>query len=195
MQTLEHETSTADEQGDDVAARHESATGAARGAGRSALLAAVLGLTLAGAAACGSGSDDAEVTPTPASAASSAPETAEPSPEATEAEESASAMPVPSATTKGPITILSPAEGSGVGRTFLVKGRSTSFEGALVWELVKADDTAVARGTAQGGSDGPAPYQFTVKAPAAGSYTIRVFEESAKDGTATNEVRRAVVVG
>jgi hypothetical protein len=194
MQTLEHETSAADEQGDDVAARHESATGAAR-AGRSALLAAVLGLTLVGAAACGTGSDDAEVTPTPASAASSAPETAEPSPEATEAEESASAMPVPSATAKGPITILSPAEGSGVGRTFLVKGRSMSFEGALVWELVKGDDTAVARGTAQGGSDGPAPYQFTVKAPAAGSYTIRVFEESAKDGAAMNEVRRAVVVG
>jgi hypothetical protein len=182
-----------DEQGDDVTARHESGTGVARAAGRPVLRAAVLGLILAGAAACGNGDtgSDTLAAATPTSVASSAPTTEAPSPEATATETPAATKPAPTAT--GPIVILSPAEGSGVSRTFVVTGKSVSFEGTIVWQLRKAG-TAVATGTAQGGAESSAPYEFTVKAPAAGTYTVRVFEESAKDGSAVNEVTRKVVV-
>jgi hypothetical protein len=184
-----------DQQGDDVTARHESATGVARVAGSPVLRAAVLGLILAAAAACGGGDSGSDtLAPTPASLASSAPApaTEAPSPEPTATKASASPKAAPTAT--GPIAILSPAEGSGVSRTFVVKGKSVSFEGTVVWQLRKGD-TVVAHGTAQGGAESSAPYEFTVKAPAAGTYTVRVFEESAKDGTAVNEVTRKVVIG
>jgi ABC-type phosphate transport system substrate-binding protein len=181
-------------QGVDVAARHESGTGTAR----RALLAAVLGLALAGAAACGTNGDDtAAATPTPVSTVTEAPASEAPSPEPTVTDAPASPAPKPTAAAvaNGPIVILSPAEGSGVARTFVVRGRSVSFEGTIVWQLLKADGTVATEGTAQGGADSPAPYQFTVKTPAAGTYTVRVFEESAKDGKAVHEVRRTVSVG
>ena len=161
------------------------------------LLTVVLGLVLAGAAACGTGANGTETvaaTPTPAGMPSSEPATEAPNPEVTATEAPATASPKPVPTATGPIAIGSPAEGSGVARSFVVKGTSVSFEGALVWQLRKAG-AVVAHGTAQGGADSPAPYEFAVKAPAAGTYTIRVFAESAKDGSAVNEVTRTVVVG
>jgi hypothetical protein len=188
MQTLKHVDRRT---GDDVTARHESA---ARGLRRPVLLTAVLGLVLAGAAACGtgkSGSETVAATPAAADSASAAP-TESPSPEPTTP--SPSPTPSPTASKKGPIAIASPAEGSGVSRTFVVKGKSQSGEGAIVWQLLKGAKV-VADGIAQGGAEIAAPYEFTVKAPAAGTYTVRVFEESAKDGSAINEVRRTVVVG
>ena len=181
-----------------MTARHESATGSTRGTGRSVLLTAALALVLAGAAACGNGETGGATlgaSPTPASAASSAPVSESPSPEPTTATRAPSASPKAVRTTAaaGPIVILSPAEGSGVARSFVVKGRSVSFEGTITWQLLKAGDV-VSDGHAQGGSGSSAPYEFTAKAPAAGTYTVRVFEESAKDGSALHEVKRTVVV-
>jgi hypothetical protein len=144
-------------------------------------------LALAG---CGSnGSDSATSTPPVA------PTAAAPSPA-----NSPAATPHPPAATasapiapSGPITITSPAANATVGRTFTVKGRSRTFEGALVWQLNQAENT-VRFGTAKGGSTSVAPFAFTVQAPAAGDYTIVVLEESAKDGAPLNQTQLRVTV-
>jgi hypothetical protein len=88
---------------------------------------------------------------------------------------------------------LTPAEGATVSRSFVVTGRSKTFEGGLVWRL-RLGSTVVRNGSTTGGSTSTAPFQFTVNAPAAGTYLVRVFQESAKDGAAENETTRTVVV-
>lgn len=180
-------------------ARHESATIGQRHAGRKVMLAAALGLVLAGAAACGTGDDSAELTSAPLTA------TATPAPTATDsanpaasdsASDSATATPTedtPKVTAAGPIVITAPANGTTVARTFTVTGRSQTAEGTVLWQLFRGAD-AVMSDIARGGSDSAAPFKFSVTAPAAGTYTIRVFEESAMDGAAKNAVERTVTV-
>lgn len=157
--------------------------------GRAVLLAAALAVTLVGAAACGDKGGDAgtqaESTPTPGATVT---ESATPTPSAT-----ASAGPSETATATAPIVVTSPAEGATVNRTFTVTGTSRTAEGTLLWALVRGD-AVVANDVAQGGSAASAPFRFTVTAPAAGTYTLRVFEESAKDGKAMNEVTRTITV-
>jgi hypothetical protein len=187
--TVRHEYN----KGVDVEARHESATVGQRHAGRKVLLAAALGLVLAGAAACGTGDDSAELT----NAAPTATATPAPTDSATPAaSDSATATPtedIPKVSAADPIVITAPANGTTVARTFTVTGRSQTTEGTVLWQLFRGAD-AVMSDIAQGGSDSAAPFKFSVTAPAAGTYTIRVFEESAMDGAAKNAVERTVTV-
>jgi hypothetical protein len=162
-----------------------------RRAGRTVLLTAALAAALTGVAACGNGGDTQQTgalaTESPSTAVSES-TTAAPAETATEA-----ATPAPIAEATAPIVVTAPAEGSTVNRTFTVTGKSRTAEGTIVWALVRGDEV-VANDAAQGGSDGAAPFRFTVTAPAAGTYTLRVFEESAKDGQAKNEVTRTLTV-
>jgi len=89
--------------------------------------------------------------------------------------------------------VLDPTEGKTVGRTFTVTGRGVAFEGNLQWQL-RRGSVVVRQGFVQAGSTEVAPFRFTVTAPGPGPYTIRVFEESAKDGSPTHVVDRRVTV-
>jgi hypothetical protein len=155
--------------------------------GRAVLLAAVLAATLVGVTACGDGGGDEGAGTGTATT---------PSPTATATEPTApvpAATANPSETAAAAIVVTSPAEGATVNRTFTVTGTSRTAEGTLIWALARGEEVVV-NDVAQGGSDGAAPFRFTVTAPAAGTYTLRVFEESAKDGEAKNEVTRTVTV-
>jgi hypothetical protein len=169
-----------------VVARSEGRT-VERHGGRKVLLGAVLGLVLTGAAACGSNDQDTgAVNATPTTAASeTASATPSPEPSATPSEDTAQVA--------GPIVVDVPAAGATVQRKFSVTGTSRTAEGTVLWQLLRGD-TEVANGFAQGGSSSAAAFRFTVEAPAAGTYTVRVFEESAKDGAAANAVERTVTV-
>lgn len=156
-------------------------------AGRKVLLGAVLGLVLTGAAACGTSTENsAPVNATPTATASETPSaTPSAAPSATPSEDTAKA--------DGPIVIGRPAAGATVDRTFTVTGTSRTAEGTVIWQLLRGA-TEVATGVTQGGSESAAAFRFRVEAPAAGTYTVRVFEESAKDGAAANAVERSVTV-
>jgi hypothetical protein len=177
-----------------VGARRESVDRRTGGrTGRQVLLAiAALAVTLTGVAACGNSDDTVNTGSVPTSTPStSAPATAAPTAEPTTAApvEPTSA---PSAAA-GPIVVETPAEDATVDRTFTVKGHSQTAEGTVVWAL-RHGDTVVENGFAEGGSDASAPFRFKVTAPAAGTYTLSVFEESAKDGGAQHEVTRTLTV-
>lgn len=154
--------------------------------GRAVLLAAALTASLVGAAACGSRSADT-VTAEP-SASPTATESAVLAPA-----ESPSADASATATATAPITVTSPADGATVKRSFTVTGTSRTPEGTVIWALERNGEV-VANDVADGGSEKTAPFRFTVTAPAAGTYTLRVFQESAKDGKAASEIRRTLTV-
>jgi hypothetical protein len=155
---------------------------------RPLLVTAVLALTLASAAACGGNTTDM----VPATAASSTPSAVESSSSAP-ASESASVSPSPSEDSTGRIAVSTPAAGATVERTFTVTGTSVSYEGTLVWQLLRGD-TVVKRGIGQGGAAAKAPFRFTVTAPAPGTYTLRVSDAPAKDGAAVTTAERTVSV-
>ena len=174
-------------EGDDV---EDSTSVVRRGIGRSLLLTAVLATALTGAAACGNGNDTATT-----NAAQAAPaETATPSAEAGTSAPLAAESPTPTAAPDGPIVVTSPVAGATVSRTFTVTGTARTVEGTVLWKLVTGNGDTAATGMTDGGAEAPAPFKFTVTAPAAGEYTLRVFEESAKDGGAINAVERTLTV-
>jgi hypothetical protein len=69
-----------------------------------------------------------------------------------------------------------------------ISGYGTAFEGTINWEVRKMDkavsvDKLVAEGHTQGGSNGEfGDFHDTVDLPA-GTYEIRAFESSPKDGS------------
>ena len=89
---------------------------------------------------------------------------------------------------QGLIWLLSPAEGSTVSSPVTISGYGTAFEGTINWEVRKMDkavsvDKLVAEGHTQGGSNGEfGDFHDTVDLPP-GTYEIRAFESSPKDGS------------
>jgi hypothetical protein len=62
----------------------------------------------------------------------------------------------------GFVFVESPASGERVSSGFQVDGCSSTFEGTVVWRLAAKDGHTLARGSAQGGSQSPGPFSFTV---------------------------------
>jgi hypothetical protein len=89
---------------------------------------------------------------------------------------------------QGWIWLLSPTEGATVSSPVTISGYGTAFEGTISWEVRKMDkavatDQKVAEGHTQGGSNGEfGDFSDTVDLPP-GTYEIRAFESSPKDGS------------
>lgn len=164
--------------------------GAARAGGRAA---AVLGCVLL-AAACAvddatTASPSGSVVPSATASATTGPTAGAPS------AVPVTASPVPSPA--GPIRVVQPSDGSTVARAFEVRGTAVAYEGTLIWGLYPGSGTtgtAVVTGIASAGATAPAAFRFTVTAPRAGSYTLAVYQESAKDGVPTDAVTRRLTV-
>ncbi|WP_344647549.1 Gmad2 immunoglobulin-like domain-containing protein [Cryptosporangium japonicum] len=142
------------------------------------LAAGVLGLVGACGGGSDSGGDDAAATPT-ASESSSDP---------------ATASPIAGAALDAPITLTAPTQDAAVGRSFVVRGSGVAFEGTLLWKLSDTAGAETVSGFASAGSTEKQPFQFTVEAPQAGSYTLTVYRESADDGSPTDVVTRRLTV-
>ena len=83
---------------------------------------------------------------------------------------------------QGLIWLTAPTEGATVSSPVQITGYGTAFEGTISWE-VRQDGAKVAEGHTQGGSNGEfGDFTDTVDLPP-GSYEIRAFESSAKDGS------------
>lgn len=165
-------------------------------------------------AGCGDGSDDraapadrgaalsgdapGSADPT-ASASASTPPSGSPSPSgsapATSQPPVSPAVPAePGGQERRSVTVASPAEGATVTRTFAVTGRAAAVEGTLIWEL-REGQRVVTQGITQAGALTPEPFRFSVTAPRAGRYTIVVYQEAVKDGSAPRyAVYRTVTV-
>jgi hypothetical protein len=88
----------------------------------------------------------------------------------------------PMAEVQGWIWLLGPAQGATVNSPVQISGYGTAFEGTISWE-VRQGGHKVAEGHTQGGSNGEfADFSDTVDLPP-GTYEIRAFESSAKDGS------------
>lgn len=81
--------------------------------------------------------------------------------------------------------ITAPTQGATVSRTFEVEGIANAFEANVNWQLVR-DGDVVRDGfaTAQEGQTF-SPYSFRIRGVAPGDYTLKVFQESAEDGSET----------
>jgi Immunoglobulin-like domain of bacterial spore germination len=60
------------------------------------------------------------------------------------------------------VFVETPVSGQRVSPGFDVSGCSSTFESTVSWRLEAKDGHALANGTAQGGSQEPGPYDFTV---------------------------------
>jgi len=60
------------------------------------------------------------------------------------------------------VFVEAPRSGDRVSSGFTVKGCSSTFEGNVVWWLRSRTGRVLARGHAQGGSDAPGRFEFTV---------------------------------
>lgn len=93
----------------------------------------------------------------------------------------------------GFIWIFDLEEGSSVARTFTLRGEASVFEAALQWEAVR-NGAVASKGfmTASEGAPGRGSWSTKVELPEAGRYTIRVFTDSAKDGSAISVETKTV---
>lgn len=84
----------------------------------------------------------------------------------------------------GPVWILAPATGATVGADLTISGIESVFEGTVSWE-VRSGSTLVKRGFVTGvGAPGRGTWSAHVRL-APGSYVVRAWEASAKDGSVT----------
>lgn len=84
----------------------------------------------------------------------------------------------------GPVWVLQPVTAATVGRDVTISGTESAFEGTVSWE-VRSGGTVVKRGSATGvGAPARGPWSVTVRL-APGSYTVRGYVSSAKDGSVT----------
>ncbi|SHN35658.1 Gmad2 immunoglobulin-like domain-containing protein [Cryptosporangium aurantiacum] len=93
-----------------------------------------------------------------------------------------------------PITLVAPAEGATVARSFVVRGSGVAFEGTVLWKLTDSGGGEAISGYASAGSTEKQPFQFTVEAPSGGEFTLTVYRESAADGAQTDAVSRKIRV-
>jgi hypothetical protein len=83
---------------------------------------------------------------------------------------------------QGLIWLLTPTQGSNIGSPVTFTGYGTAFEATISWEVRQAGEV-VDQGTVQGGANGEfGEFSGTVDLPS-GSYELRVFESSPKDGS------------
>jgi hypothetical protein len=83
---------------------------------------------------------------------------------------------------QGLIWLTAPTQGQTVSSPVQITGYGTAFEGTISWE-VRQNGAKVAEGHTQGGSNGQfGDFSDTVDLPP-GTYEIRAFESSAKDGS------------
>lgn len=81
-----------------------------------------------------------------------------------------------------PVLIDEPADGSTVTSPVALRGTSDTFEANVPWQVLQ-DDEIVANGSTMGGSYGERrPWRDTVELPP-GEYMLRVWEDSAQDGS------------
>lgn len=91
----------------------------------------------------------------------------------------------PMADVQGLIWLLTPTEGQIVSSPVAITGYGTAFEGTISWEVREdgADGAKVAEGFTSGGSNGEFA-EFSDKVDLEpGTYELRAFESSAKDGS------------
>lgn len=89
------------------------------------------------------------------------------------------------------LAVSSPAPGDGFASGSTVTGCTNAFEASFQWELLDADGEVIASGheMATCGSGCVGTFEFTVdhEVTSAGSGTLRVFTESAEDGSVQDE--------
>lgn len=84
----------------------------------------------------------------------------------------------------GPVWLLTPTQGANVDRQVRISGTESVFEGTVSWEVTRGG-ALVKRGFATGvGAPGRGPWSGSVTL-APGSYLLRAYESSAKDGSVT----------
>ncbi len=84
---------------------------------------------------------------------------------------------------QGLIWLLTPTEGATVSSTVDFTGYGTAFESTISWQL-RQDGKVVDEGTVQGGSNGEfGEFSGTIDGVPPGTYELRAFESSAKDGS------------
>ncbi|WP_035857757.1 Gmad2 immunoglobulin-like domain-containing protein [Cryptosporangium arvum] len=142
----------------------------------------VLGVVSACGGGSGERSDDAAATPAASESSSST------------AAATAAASPIASAALDAAITLTAPTQDAAVGRSFVVRGSGVAFEGTLLWKLSDGAGVEAVSGFASAGATEKQPFQFTVEAPQAGTYTLTVYRESADDGSPTDVVTRRLTV-
>lgn len=83
-----------------------------------------------------------------------------------------------------PVWLTSPAEATTSGSPLRLDGQATVFEATVSWEVLNASGQQTAKGfaTASEGAPGRGTWSASVDLPA-GTYTVRAFESSAKDGS------------
>ena len=94
------------------------------------------------------------------------------------------------------VWLLQPTEGATVGRSLKIGGEATVFEATVSWQALSGS-TVVAEGfaTATEGGPGRGTWEATVNLPRAGTYELRAFESSAKDGRPTHVDDKQITVG
>ncbi|MGI8681764.1 MAG: Gmad2 immunoglobulin-like domain-containing protein, partial [Mycobacteriales bacterium] len=93
-------------------------------------------------------------------------------------------LPAPQYEILGPVWVLQPVTAATVGRDVTISGTESAFEGTVSW-VVRSGGTVVKRGSATGvGAPARGPWSITVRL-APGSYTVRGYLSSAKDGSVT----------
>ncbi len=84
---------------------------------------------------------------------------------------------------QGLIWLLTPTQGATVTSTVDFTGYGTAFEATISWEL-RQGGKVVDEGTVQGGSNGEfGEFSGTIENVPSGTYELRAFESSAKDGS------------
>ncbi len=79
--------------------------------------------------------------------------------------------------------ITEPEQGATVDPTFTVRGVANHFEATVNWQLLSGDEVVREGHTMAAEGQRFTPYEFRVRDVAPGSYTVKVFEYSAKDGS------------
>jgi hypothetical protein len=83
-----------------------------------------------------------------------------------------------------PLQILAPAWGSSVDGNFTFGGTARVFEGTVSWEVLASDGSLVKQGHTTASTGAPASGTWWVQETLpTGTYTLRAFESSAKDGS------------
>ena len=98
----------------------------------------------------------------------------------------ASVTPLPAWQVWGHVWITSPTQGATVASSFEIGGEATVVEGTVHWQILR-DGGLLKQGSAQAstGAPGRGTWSVTISGLAPGPYTVRAYEVSAKDGSAT----------
>ncbi|HEU0131394.1 MAG TPA: Gmad2 immunoglobulin-like domain-containing protein [Mycobacteriales bacterium] len=102
----------------------------------------------------------------------------------------------PAAETLGAVWVVTPAQGTRVGRTFTVTGTASVFEATVSWSVTRAGSTtALASGSVNASTGAPGRGDWTVRVTLpAGTTGVVVFtgwEASAEDGSVTSPDTKA----